>query len=97
MENLISHSTEKLCMGTVLSFKTFLVSKTIREKRVGGYDDFLSKSFFLTVPNEFDEKPLCVSESFGYRKFFMPVTGLSRFSMETFLSDNAENYRKGTQ
>ena len=34
----------------------------------GGCHDFLMKHFRLTVPKNFVEEPVCVSETFGYRK-----------------------------
>ena len=33
-----------------------------------GYHDFLLKNFRLTVPKNFIEEPVCVSEDFGYQK-----------------------------
>ena len=33
-----------------------------------GYHDFLLKNFRLTVPKNFVEEPVCVSQNFGYRK-----------------------------
>ena len=48
VENLLSHSTEKLRRGTILCFTKLLVSKNLMDKRGGGgreYHDFLSKSF----------------------------------------------------
>ena len=48
VENLLSHSTEKLRRGTILCFTKLLVSKNLMDKRGGAgreYHDFLSKSF----------------------------------------------------
>ena len=36
--------------------------------REGGIHDYPSKTFCLTVPKNFVEEPICVSEIFGYRK-----------------------------
>ena len=51
-----------------MCFRKFLVSKNVRDKRGGGYHDFPSKLFFLTVPEHFIDEPFCVSESLGNRK-----------------------------
>ena len=61
-------SAETFRRGSFLCFRKFLISKNVRDKREGGYHDFLSKLFCLTVPNHLVEKPFCVSASFGYGK-----------------------------
>ena len=65
LENIFSHSAEKFRRGILLCFRKFLLSKTVRDKRGGGYHDFLSKIFCLTVPKNFVGNPsvLC------FRKF----------------------------
>ena len=68
VEIVLSHNTRKLRRGTLLCFTNILVSKNVRDKRGGGYHDFLSKLFCLTVPNHFVEESFCVSENFEYRK-----------------------------
>ena len=73
MDNLLSHSTEKLCRGTFLCFTKFLVSKKFMDKRGGGgreYHDFLSKIFCLTVPKIFVGEPFSVSLTSGIEKIF---------------------------
>ena len=73
MDNLLSHSTEKLRTGTFLCFTKFLVSKKFMDKRGGGgreYHDFLSKIFCLTVPKIFVGEPFSVSLTSGIEKFF---------------------------
>ena len=62
----------KIRWGTFLGFTKFLVSKNVRDKRGGGYHHLPSKLFCLTVPNHLVEEPICVSESFGYRKILCP-------------------------
>ena len=64
----MSHSAEKLRRGTLLCFRKFLVSKNVGDKRGGGYHDFPSKLFCLTVSKYFEDEPFCVSEKFCYRK-----------------------------
>ena len=69
IENLLSHSTEKLRRGTLLCFTKLLVSKKLMDKRGGGgteYHDFLSKSFSSHSAEKFRRGTLlcCVSENF---------------------------------
>ena len=52
---------------SVLCFRKFPVAKFM-DKRGGGYQDFPSKIFCLTVLKNFVEEPLCVSQIFWYRK-----------------------------
>ena len=67
--NFMSHSTEKLHRGNLLCLNISLVSKSVRDKiREGGYHDFPSELFCLTVPKHFVEEQFCVSESFEHRK-----------------------------
>ena len=54
--------------GTLLCFRKFLVSKNVRDKRGGGYHDFLSKLLCLTVRKIFVGELFCDSENFRYRK-----------------------------
>ena len=97
VEIVLSHSTESFRRRTFLCFRKFGVSKNVRDKRGGGYHDFLSKLFCLTVPNHFVEEPFCVSESFGYRKMLGIREGrVSQFSVEIVLSHSTESFRRGT-
>ena len=82
VENLLSHSTKKLCRGTLLCFTKFLVSKKFMDKRGGGGS--------ITI---FCQQ--CAT-NFGYRKDFMLQRVMSRFCVEIFLSHSAENFRRGT-
>ena len=66
VENLLSHSTEKLRRGN-LCFRTVLVSKNVKDKRERGHHDFPSKICCLTIPKDFVGET-CVSEKFWYRK-----------------------------
>ena len=59
LKNLLSHSAEKRRRGTFLCFRKSLVSKNVRDKRGGGYHDFASKIFCLTVPKNFVEELFC--------------------------------------
>ena len=54
-----------------LVFEEFLqtsIPPLISELYAKGYHDFPLKNFRLTVPKNFVEEPVCVSENFGYRK-----------------------------
>ena len=69
VENFLSHSAQKFRRGTLLiSFRKFLVAKILWIRGGREYQDFPSKNFCLTVPKNFVEEPVCVSENFGYRK-----------------------------
>ena len=83
----------------ILVFKEFLqtsIPPLISVLYAKGYHDFPLKNFCRTVPENFVEEPFCVSESFGYRKIFMPKKGRSRFSTENLLSHSTEKLRMGT-
>ena len=60
-----------------------------------GYHDFPLTIFRLTVPKNFVEEPVCISENlenFWYReKLWIEWGGVSRTSVKDFLSHNAEN------
>ena len=64
------------------------------------YHDFPLENFRLTVPEIFVEEPFCVSENLCYRKMLgireVGGGGLSRFSVENFLSHSAEKFRRET-
>ena len=67
----------------------------IRE-RVGEYQDFPSKIFCLTVPKNFVGEPFSVLLIAGTEKVWIREGGVSRFSVENFLSHSAEKFRSGT-
>ena len=83
-----------------MCFRKIVVPENVRDKRGGGYHDFLSKLFCLTVPKNFVGEPFCVSEKFWYRKTLWIRggrwrEGVSRFSVEN-LSRSTEKIRRGT-
>ena len=59
----------------------------------GEYQDFPSKTFCLTVPKEFVREPFSVSLISGAEKVWIREGGLSRFSVENYLSHSAVNFR----
>ena len=67
----------------------------------GGYHDYLSEIFCLTVPKNFVGEPFCVSQNFWYRKILWIRAGegrregVSRFCFKNFLSHSAEKLRRG--
>ena len=60
---------KKLCQGTILCFRKILIGKNILWIREGGYHDFPSESFCLTVPKNFIGEHFGVSEKLFCRKF----------------------------
>ena len=58
--------------------------------------DFLSKLLCLTVPRNFVGRPFSVSLLSGPEKVWIREGGVSRFSVENFLSHSAENFRRWT-
>ena len=62
----------------------------------GGIHDFQSKLFCLTVPKHFAEEPVCpvFQKISGSEKVYgKKGRGVSRFSVEIFLSHSAEKFR----
>ena len=56
----------KISWASFQCFRIFGVSKNFMHNR--GYHNFPFKIFCLTVPKNFVEEPVCVSENFGYQK-----------------------------
>ena len=71
VENILSHSSEKIRRGTLLCFRKILVSKNARDKRGGVYHNFPSKFFCLTVPKNFVGKSFSDSLISGIEKFWI--------------------------
>ena len=70
IENLLSHSTEKLRRGTLLRFTKFLISKKFMDKRGRreGVSRFSVKIFLSHSAEKFRRgTPYCFT-NFGYRK-----------------------------
>ena len=91
---LLSHSAEKLRRGG--SFTVSLISRIEKIYVAEGYVtifDLLSKFFCLTVPKVSVEEPF----SAVFQKKFMDKSwgGVSRFSVEKFLTHSAERFRRG--
>ena len=78
-----------------------MVPKNVRDKKGGGYHDFLSKLFCLTVPKNFVGEPFCASQAFQYRKtLWIRGRGEGGREYHNFLSKTlshiAEKNRRGT-
>ena len=93
----MSHSTEKFHRGIHLCFRKYLVSKKLKEERVREYQDFPSKNFCLAVPKNFVGESFSASLFSGIKKFYASERGegVSRFSVEIFVSHGAEKFRSG--
>ena len=81
------------------SFTVALISGTekvwIRER--GQFQDFPSKIFCLTVPKLSVGEHFTVALVSGIKKVWIREEGgVSRSSVETFLSHSAEKFRRGT-
>ena len=83
----MSHSAKNLSRGE--SFSVSLISgieKVWIRGGGGGYQDFLSNIFWLTVPKNFVGEPSSVSLISGTEKVRIREGGVSRFSVEVFVS-----------
>ena len=86
--------------SVVEPFSVSLIAGTekvwIREG-VGEYQHFPSKIICLTVPKQlFVEEPFSVSLIAGTENVWIREGGVSRFSVEDFLSHSAESFRRRT-
>ena len=96
VENCLSHSAEKFRRGIPYCCINFGYRKSL-DKRGGGYQDFPSKIICLTVSKTFAGEPFRVSESLLTEKLYeLEGVGVSIFSVENFLSQSAEKFRRGT-
>ena len=68
VELFSSQSAKNFRRGTFLCFEKFLASKIVGANR-GGYEDFPSRTFCLTVPNIFVGEPFSVSLIAGVKTF----------------------------
>ena len=93
IENLLSHSTEKLRIGTLPSFTKFLVSNKFMDKRGEGsggrgkYQDFPSKRGHKNFVGE----PFKVSLSSGVEKFYASECYVTIFCRNFFVSQCRKN------
>ena len=89
IENLLSHSTEKLRRGTLLCSTKFLVSKKFMDKRGGGSIKIFSQNFFcLTVPKNFIGEPFSVSLISGTERLFASESYITVLCRIVFVSQS---------
>ena len=81
----------------VLCFRKISVVKRFMDKRGVEYQDFPSKTFFLTVPRIFVGKPFSVSLPSGAEKVWIREgVGSIKIFFRNFSSQNAEDFRGET-
>ncbi len=90
VENILSHSVEFFRSGI------FYCCINFWGRGGGGYQNFTSKSFCLTVPTKFSVvEYFIVALISGIEKVWRRGGGVSSFPVENFLSHSAENFRRG--
>ena len=88
MSKVVFLTVPKFFVGDSLSFRKFLVSEILKEKR--GLS-FITVDFScLTVPENFVKEQYCVSENFWYRKILCRRGGITTLCGKFFVSE----YRK---
>ena len=95
VKNFLSHSTEKFRCGTLRCFRKFRVSQNFMHQR-GGYH-VLRQKLLVTQYRKISlwntsvfQKISCIA------KFYASERGVSRFSVENFLSHSTEKFCWGT-
>ena len=95
VQKFLSHSAENFPRGILYCCNNFGYRESL-DKRGGEYQIFPSKKFCLTVPKIFVEEPFSVSLIAGTENVWIREGGVSRFSVEKFLSHSAEKFCSGT-
>ena len=95
VENLLSHSAENFRRGILYCCNNFGYRK-ILDKRGGSIKIFRGKIFCLTVPKVSVGESFTVALNSGIEKIWIREGGVSRFSVENFLSHSAESFRRGS-
>ena len=96
VENFLSHSADIFRSGD--PFSVSLISGTEKFYASEGFVmifDFPSIFFCLTVSNKFVGEPCSVFLISGTEKVWIREGGVSRISVENFLSQSAELFRRG--
>ena len=97
VENFLSHSTKKFRWGTLRCIRKIRVSKNVMHHRGGGYHISQSKTSCHTVPKIVFGERFVESGILGIEKFYASEReGVSRFSVEKFLSHSIKKFRWGT-
>ena len=68
VENLLSHSAEKFRVGISFSVELFSGTEKFWRRGGGGYQDFTSKIYCLTVPKSFVWESFTVELFWGTKK-----------------------------
>ena len=71
-------------------------SEKLMDKKRGEFQDFQSKIFCLTVPKISVGEAFTVAIISSIEKTWITVGGVSRISVEKFLSHSAEKFPSGT-
>ena len=80
-------------------FQELSGSEKVQIRGRGKYKDFRRKIFWLTVPKNAVGEDFSLSINSGIEKIWMigwGLVGVSRFSVENFLSHSAEKFRRAT-
>ena len=85
---------QNISLESTLLFQKIVLSKIFIHRRGPSRfcRNFLSHR---TETKSFVKERFCFSENFWYRKIFWIRGGISRFSVEIFMSHSAERFRKG--
>ena len=70
--------------------------KNLRKREGGEFQDLQSKIFCLTEPKSSVGEAFTVAIISGIEKIWIRVGGVSKFSVENFLSHSAEKFPSGT-
>ena len=81
----------------MLCFRKFPVAKKFMDKSGGEYQDISSNFFCRAVPKNAVGEPFSLSLISGIEKLWMRGWGgVSRFSVENFMSHSAKKFRRAT-
>ena len=94
VENFLSHSAENFRRGIFYCCNNFGYRKSLK-KRGGEHQVFPSKIFCHTVPKISVGEFFTVAIISDIEKVWIREGGVSRFSVENFLSHSAEKFRRG--
>ena len=92
VEIFLSHSAKNFCRGIIYCCTDFRYRKSL--ERRGEYQDAPSKISCLTMPKVSVGESSIVSLISGTEKVWKGGGGVSRFSVENFLSHMAEKFRR---
>ena len=96
-KNFLSHSAENFRRGILYCCINFGYRKSLDKRGGGEFQDIPSKIFCLTVPKNFVGESFTLALFSGIGKVWIRGRGggVSRYSVEKFLSHSAEKLRRG--